>query len=146
MKDPINNQYVDPYVGTMMMAGAEIHAFQCFGSYQGDWWAKVTYEGLTFWLHGYYGSCSGCDAFQAAFGWNEPRCEKHKYKHAEDVVQCVDCANAMLKRRQDYIEFGKRELDGERHTQESALEKANENIKWDSDATKMVQFITNNPL
>ena len=30
------------YQGCMELAGAKIHVFKEFGSYQGDWWAKVS--------------------------------------------------------------------------------------------------------
>jgi len=37
-------------------AGAKILAFKEFGSYQGDWWAKVTYKNEMGWIKGCYGS------------------------------------------------------------------------------------------
>ena len=58
------------YQEALEAAGATVHAFEFFGSYQGDWWAKVTYNGETGWVHGSYGSCSGCDAFEAEFGFS----------------------------------------------------------------------------
>jgi len=51
-------------------AGANVLCFQCFGDYQGDWWAKVEYNGETGWVTGGYGSCAGCDALEAS-GVNE---------------------------------------------------------------------------
>lgn len=48
-------------------AGAKVHKFESFGSYQGEWWALVTFNGETGWINGSYGSCSGCDAFEAEF-------------------------------------------------------------------------------
>lgn len=55
------------YEETLELAGATVHIFQEFGSYQGDWWARVTYNGVTGWVTGSYGSCSGCDAFHGEF-------------------------------------------------------------------------------
>lgn len=55
------------YKLALEMAGATVHVFEEFGSYQGDWLAKVTYKSKTGWINGWYGSCSGCDAFQAEF-------------------------------------------------------------------------------
>ena len=43
-------------------AGAKVLEFQSFGSFQGEWWAKVEYNGEIGWVAGCYGSCSGCDA------------------------------------------------------------------------------------
>lgn len=50
-------------------AGATVHVFQEFGSYQGTWLAKVTYKETKGWIEGAYGSCSGCDSFQAEFNY-----------------------------------------------------------------------------
>lgn len=48
-------------------AGATVVAFQEFGSYQGEWFALVEYNGERGWVEGSYGSCTGCDAFEAEF-------------------------------------------------------------------------------
>jgi hypothetical protein len=42
-----------------------------FGSYQGRFLAKIVYKGETLYLHDWYGSCSGCDSFEAEFGWDD---------------------------------------------------------------------------
>ncbi len=55
------------YCDAIEAAGAEVLAFGEFGSYQGDWYAKVKWEGQTVLVGGAYGSCSGCDAFEAEF-------------------------------------------------------------------------------
>ena len=52
-------------------AGAKVLAFETFGSYSGDWIAHIEIDGKTCWLHDYYGSCSGCDAFESEFSWNK---------------------------------------------------------------------------
>lgn len=59
------------YQEALEAAGAEVILFQEFGSYQGTWLAKVNYHGETGWIEGSYGSCSGCDAFEAEFDWND---------------------------------------------------------------------------
>jgi hypothetical protein len=59
------------YQNALEAAGATVHDFTEFGSYQGTWLARITYNGITGWIEGSYGSCSGCDAFQAEFGWND---------------------------------------------------------------------------
>ena len=45
--------------------------FQEFGSYQGDWLAFVEYKGERGIVQGSYGSCTGCDAFQAEFDYDD---------------------------------------------------------------------------
>lgn len=71
------------YTDAMKAAGADVLAYQRFGSYQGDWWAKVAYEGRVFWVAGSYGSCSGCDQMEGMesdhYGWRTegPAVEGH---------------------------------------------------------------------
>lgn len=65
------------YREALEAAGAKVEAFEEFGSYQGDWIAKVEINGKRGWVHDYYGSCSGCDAFEAEFSYrNEETPEK----------------------------------------------------------------------
>ena len=35
------------YIDALRAAGATVHAGRSFGSYQGDWLARVTYNGVT---------------------------------------------------------------------------------------------------
>lgn len=58
------------YREAMEAAGAKVLAMKDFGSYQGDWWAKVEFDGQLGWVNGSFGSCSHCDAFEAEFGWS----------------------------------------------------------------------------
>ena len=60
------------YIECIEMAGAEVLGSKFAGSYQGTWGAVVIYEGNRRLVTGAYGSCSGCDAFEAEFGWNDP--------------------------------------------------------------------------
>lgn len=55
------------YVAALEAAGAKVLAFQEFGDYQGTWIA-ITDRGV---FSGSYGSCSGCDAFEAEFGYED---------------------------------------------------------------------------
>lgn len=55
------------YKSALIAAGAEVLEFQEFGSYSGQWFAKVCYNGETGWVHSWYGSCTMCDQFQAEF-------------------------------------------------------------------------------
>lgn len=68
------------YELAMKTAGANVISYEQFGSYQGDWAALVEYKGERGIVFGSYGSCSGCDAFEAEFGWNDsPREVDGKY-------------------------------------------------------------------
>jgi hypothetical protein len=106
------------YEAALEAAGATVHGFFEFGSYQGDWWAKVTYEGETGWVNGRYGSCVGCDAFLMEFGDLDPTDE-------------------------NLAEFGRGYLDF-MYTQEEAEKEAEKNASWDYEADNMVKFIKEN--
>ena len=64
------------YREALVAAGAVVEQFEEFGDYQGTWYALVNVEGTRFWVNGSYGSCSGCDAFEAEFGYNDRDPEK----------------------------------------------------------------------
>ena len=57
------------YCEALKAAGAKVEFYEEVGSYQGDWYAFVEYEGRRGLVHSSYGSCSGCDAYQDAFSW-----------------------------------------------------------------------------
>jgi len=108
------------YESALQAAGAKILCFESFGSYQGDWLAKVEHEGEVKWIQGCYGSCSGCDAFEAEFGWDDATPEK-------------------------LAEFGRPYLSGGM-SQDEAEKFAERNIEWDSDAKPMLDFVRNNKI
>ena len=85
------------YLAALEAAGAHVEAFVEFGSYQGEWVAKIGHDRY---IIGSYGSCSGCDTFEAEFGWDGD--EKDDYQ-------------------QRLADFGKTYLDGEPYTKEQAL-------------------------
>lgn len=122
-------------------AGATVHHFEQFGSYQGDWWAKVTYEGQTGWVHGSYGSCSGCDAFEGEFGYDSHECGNDNYydpMYSDDGFRegCETCQALKVR----VAEFGRGYLDNIM-TQEEAIASASENLEWDCDAKEMVEYL-----
>ena len=93
------------YKAAMVAAGAVVHEFKSFGSYQGEWYALVTYEGETGWVSGCYGSCSGCDSFEAEFGWDEDEyCEEHRFN--ADVA-CQECAEKAEEHQKRLADFGR---------------------------------------
>ena len=68
------------YETALEAAGAEIIDFNEFGSYHGTWLAFVNYKGETGIVEGSYGSCSGCDAFQAEFDYaDKPEIREGKF-------------------------------------------------------------------
>lgn len=61
------------YDDLLLSAGAHVEAHQTCGSYQGDIVFRVRRaDGVAGMAVVAYGSCSGCDALEAAVGYNEP--------------------------------------------------------------------------
>lgn len=65
-------------------AGAKIIDTKYTGSYQGTWGCIVEYNGEKVLVTGSYGSCSGCDAFQAEFDYNSAPEEKDGVYYKND--------------------------------------------------------------
>lgn len=59
------------YELALKAAGAIVHEFKMFGGYQGTWAAIVEYKGKMLIVIGDYGSCSGCDPYEARFGYSD---------------------------------------------------------------------------
>lgn len=138
--DEVNYDDTYPsYEGAMRAAGAEILAFKEFGSYQGDWWAKVKFEDKLGWVHGSYGSCSGCDALQSEFDCGRGRCEDHEYDWKPDPRICPACTEANSKFQAKYAAFGLGYLDGIM-SQKRAEEVASENLGWDLNVVEVLDF------
>lgn len=57
------------YSTAMKAAGAKVFDYKETGSYQGSWYAFVEYKGQVGIAEGSYGSCSGCDSYEAEFGF-----------------------------------------------------------------------------
>lgn len=55
------------YQRALKAAGADIIEFKEFGCYSGSWFAILSNYDV---IQGSYGSCSGCDAFQGEFGYD----------------------------------------------------------------------------
>lgn len=126
------------YRKSLEAAGATVHIFEEFGSYQGDWWAKVTYNGETGWVQGCYGSCSGCDSFEAEFGWEVTENIGDSIWDGGEFRPATEEDVNRFKAR--LAEFGKPYLEGLMN-QQSAEKAASENLSWDADAAAMVDFI-----
>lgn len=92
------------YSKALEMAGATVLDFEMFGSYQGDWIAHVTLpDGRTGFIRGYFGSCSGCDHFEAEFGYEADACDAHRYDKQEDCAECQAVQDSYIPR---LVEFG----------------------------------------
>lgn len=59
------------YQSALVAAGCEVLEFEEFGDYQGSWYALVRLNNEIGLVEGNYGSCSGCDAFEAEFNYND---------------------------------------------------------------------------
>lgn len=136
---------MEHYEFALVTAGAKVHAFESFGSYQGDWWALVTHNGKTGWVNGTYGSCRGCDAFYAQFDYmghdveTEDPLEFKQWHYPDEngfTDGCPQCENIKIR----LAEFGLTYLDTIM-SQEEAVAKASENIEWDYDARGMLVYI-----
>lgn len=95
-----------------------VKEYKEFGSYQGTWIA-VLEDGR--FVEGSYGSCSGCDAFQAEFGYGEEKIIKQEngkyyrenYYWDEDSVITEEEANELNKKYDVKLKsFGEGYLNG----------------------------------
>lgn len=129
------------YKNALEAAGAEVIKFQEFGSYQGDWLALVKFQNRYGWVRGYYGSCSGCDAFKSEFGDMNSTVIDGKifdydiYQYRDATQEEVDTYNVRLR------EFGMGYLENI-YTQEQIEKEVSTNIDWDDGAREMLEFVT----
>ena len=123
------------YQDALTSAGATVHQFKKFGSYQGDWVALVTVKGTTGWVEGSYGSCSGCDAFEAEFGWTDSDCDQHRYRHKDD---CAGCQTAKRVHDAKLADFGRVYLDCIQTTEQFV--KTHSDHDW-GDHEEMVKWV-----
>ena len=133
------------YEMALRFAGAKVIAYEEFGSYQGDWFAKVEYKNQIAWVWGRYGSCSGCDAFEADLGYgNEHEHADGKYISTynfekDQLDDCVECQSLKAK----IVKFGLPYLD-DLLTFEDIFVKASEDIEWDMEAKEMIDWLNKN--
>lgn len=110
------------YTEALKAAGAKVLSFESFGSYQGDWYAKVVYQGEVLLVAGAFGSCSHCDAFEAEFGYDYEESENYQSRLAR---------------------FGEGYLDDPRDP-EKELSRAKENSSWDMESREMAEWLAKN--
>ena len=102
-------------------AGCDVIEYVEFGSYQGEWLALVKYDGQCGIVEGSYGSCSGCDSFQAEFGWYDDERDDYQERlksFGEGYLPALPIAH--------YI---------------SQLEKRVDDFEWDSEAKEMLEQV-----
>lgn len=136
---------MNDYESALVAAGAKVLVFNSFGSYQGDWWAKVEYKGTLGWTNGSYGSCSGCDSFQAEFDYTEDQCEDHRFEPSE-AINCSLCEKKKEEKAKKLAHFGAQYLDDVLLSQFDAEKTASKHLGWDSEAQEMLSFIQSNKL
>ncbi len=132
------------YNQALEAAGAEVLESKYFGSYQGDWFALVKRNGTRQWVHGSYGSCSGCDAFEAEFDFDgdDRGCEDHRYDKQDN---CTACAERSADYARRLATFGASYLDSAM-TQDEAEKYASQHLEWDSEAQEMLDFLKANAI
>lgn len=128
------------YEKALEAAGAKVLMMKRFGSYQGDWFAKVEFQGTIKFLRGSFGSCSVCDAFEAEFGDCKPWCDEH---YAIPNSDCIDCNNAARIYDEKLVLFGREYLE-EQYSFDDMMTFATRNLDWDSDAQEMVDWLNVN--
>ena len=119
--------YSGGYAGALEAAGAKVHAFKEFGDYQGTWYAKVTDQGKTGWITGGFGSCSGCDNYQATF-------EEYAWKHDNKIPL------------QKLVEFGRSYLTSitSQEEMEQQIEEEWSNYSYDEDLKEALMWVQEN--
>lgn len=70
------------YSSALVAAGCEVLEFEEFGDYQGSWYALVKLNNEIGLVEGNYGSCSGCDEFEAELGY----CDSDKPDYQERLA------------------------------------------------------------
>jgi len=140
------------YSEALEKAGCKIIDFEEFGSYQGTWLALVEYERETGIVEGSYGSCSGCDAFQAEFDYSdEPSKKDGKYYKVqwgdEDDEITEEEYNQLLKLRdQKLSDFGKYYLQNGLYSKdfyENKLKNLREDDWFDQETKEQCEWVIN---
>lgn len=131
------------YENTLTAAGARVIDFAQFGDYQGNWYARVEYDGKIGWVTGSYGSCSGCDAFESEFGYSYA---DHKHgdryinpggDYADFDLTCAQCLVLLG----DLAEFGKGYTDLFMTQEQAEAEAKNDHYSWDLNGNEAYDFV-----
>lgn len=79
--------------------GQEVLLYQQFGSYQGEW-MMLARDPETFFIYkDYYGSCSGCDSYEANFSWGESEgvLREKAWEFAKDYKPFLEVPKATMR-------------------------------------------------
>jgi hypothetical protein len=125
------------YKETMEMAGATVHSFREFGSYQGDWLAKVTWKGELGFVRGSYGSCSGCDAYQSECDGLGHAVGEEGY-HNPSWGDCVEGCEKCEQGKRTLAGFGRRYLNSMMPAK-GIIKELEEGMEWDYDKTETLE-------
>ena len=124
------------YEQCLEAAGAVVHDFKEFGSYQGDWYAKVTFNGETGWINGCFGSCSECDAFEGEFGYHQDGCDEHCHSRED----CPECGEKLKKYQARLAAFGMTYIDT-MMTQAEIEKYAEKNCLWSAEDDEALKWL-----
>lgn len=96
------------YEDALSSAGATVISFGEFGDYQGTWLAYVHYKGQLGWIMSNYGSCSGCDAYQAEFEGSYDKLidqEERMIKFGQSYLHNIITTEELMKELQDQYDW-----------------------------------------
>lgn len=110
------------YKEALQAAGAIIIDFRSFGSWQGNWYAKVNYGGSIQLIGGSFGSCSYCDSFQAEFAYQDSESPDYPEKLAA---------------------FGRTYLDDPLNVG-AEVSRLREDAEWDMGAPEVLEWLKSN--
>lgn len=102
------------YDDALKAAGFQVIDFAQFGSYQGDWCAFVFKDNKYGFITDFYGSCSGCDAFEGSI--SDPEDPKQLKAFGEQYLDAVITFDEMLA-------------------------KASKNKEWDQESLTMIDWV-----
>ena len=127
------------YRECLELAGATVIDYEEFGSYQGDWLAYIEYEGKKGFIRDYFGSCSGCDSYEAEIGDHYHECVDESYYSPHEQGYRENCAICQVEKKKA-VKFGKGYID-EMTDYDKALEIVSVNKEWDMTCGDMIDFV-----
>lgn len=77
--------------------GQKLINYQQFGSYQGEWLMLAKGETDYFVYKDYYGSCSGCDSYEATFGYENKPTKTNALQFAKDYPSFIEIPVATIR-------------------------------------------------
>ena len=98
------NEYSEEsgYILALRAVGFEVIDFEEFGSYQGDLLVFVRLNGVYGFIIEQFGSCGGCDSFQADCKDNTPESLQAFGKQYLDAMKSYDQAFAYVSKHSDW--------------------------------------------